>query len=182
MLDWPTKTVVGWRWESIDTAVPAERFATFVTEGDRATLGSAMPSFPDGQWSEPARCWWTDVTRQNSRHTNTEAPVEDCVCGYRVCRTLQTACRYMFPYGRLAYHTNPLGLVLVRVQTQGKLVTNDYDANLGPWNCVSAAQIRPVWPAFTVDEKACQRLREHYGTNEIHYLPDWTEGAQRDRA
>jgi hypothetical protein len=44
---------------------------------------------------------------------------------------------------------------------------------------VSANQIRPVWPAYVVDENAAQLLRAHYGTGDIHVVENWAEAGKQ---
>lgn len=33
--------------------------------------------------------------------------------------------------------------------------------------------IRPIWPAFTLNGVAAQRMRDHYGTHSIESVQSW---------
>jgi hypothetical protein len=176
-LNWPKEnaaSVTGWRWESVDTR-PAQkgRGAAFYTGGDRDTLGPAMGSWPRGPaWSAPATCWQGPADMW--RHPGQDAPVADCECGYRVVKNLWTAHQYVCRNGgRPIAAVNPSGLVLVRVVTAGRWVANDGLWGMTPRNCVSAARIRPAWPAFVIDENVAAMMRDYYGTAEVYCLDDW---------
>jgi hypothetical protein len=170
--------MIGWRWESVDTR--RGTLAAYLTLGDATTLGPSMGSFPDGGWSAPARCWIEPMRRpEERRHPGEDAPSAKCTCGYRVFVDLKTAVDYMFTAGQLSHQTNLHGLVLVGVETKGKTVGNDGSRNLDGYNCVSAQQIRPAWPAFVVDERAGVMLRDHYGRDDIHVVPTFGEALNR---
>ena len=160
----------------------AARLGPFQTSGDRTTLGPAMASFPDGGWSRPATCWMQPMAFGSRLHPGEYPPVASCTCGYRVCRDIATALRYMFPTPgvlRRECRTNLYALVLVRVETQGNVLANDGGANLTEHNCVSAYQIRPVWPAFVIDEQVCDMMRDHYAVDDVFCLGDFSEAQPR---
>jgi len=170
MFEWGGDSVIGWRWESVDT-VPEVRAAQLITSGDSTTITGAMSSFPLGEWSEPAQCW-NDPTRTSLRHE--DAPIEGCVCGYRICRNIETARAYMFYGNKPFYDTNMAALVLVRVEGT-KAIANDFTRNLTPWNCVSANRIRPLWPAYVTHEPTAELIREHYNTDDVRCIESWSE-------
>jgi len=129
LTSWPHKdvtTVTGWRWESIDSTWDTRRGATFMTTGDRSTVGFKMHNMPTDGWSAPA-VHLDQVAGIESKwhHPDIPAPMAACACGYRVLRFAESAFGYMFPRARLmqprrhgepVFRTNQAGLVLVRVE------------------------------------------------------------------
>jgi hypothetical protein len=192
--DWPPQdatTITGWRFESIDTQHETRRGASFMTTGDETTLGHTMFNMPDGGWSAPA-VHLDQINGIQSRwyHPDTAAPIPGCCCGFRVCRWFETAWVYMFPKPTTfqprdrntpIFNTNARGLVLVRVEAKGSIYPTDPAAewNLTLGSCANVQQIRPAWPAYTVDANAAERMRHHYGTDAIHTVRSWPDLLRR---
>lgn len=126
--DWgaDVDSVTGWRWDT-------------------------MILLRANSWSAPATCRWPEW-----KHPGRDAPVPGCTCGYRVCKDVEDAWQYLFPARCPRDRSRLLGQrprALIRVTTRGALAYNEH--SMGPRNCLClcAAQIKPAWPDFVVDEK-----------------------------
>lgn len=163
---------IGWRWESIDT-VKTPSAPCFMTSGNEGTLGGCMASFPNRGWSDRARCHVAFL------HSGQLAPSSSCSCGYRIVASVELSLHYLFRGEAPRWNTNLSGLVLVRVESDGDVVADRFSAPLHPWQCVNAKAIRPVWPAFVINDHAADLMSAHYGTNEIYCLNKWRDAANR---
>jgi hypothetical protein len=160
---------VGWRFETTDPTALMGGPLLDALSGSPDTVGPHMGSFPAGGWSQPAACW----SFPDGHPGREKAPVAWCSCGYRVCADIETV--YNFARGALS-RNSPQGWVLVRVETRGKAVANETGRNLDTSNCLSARQIRPIWPAYVVNPDLATMLREHYRRDDIYLVDSFKSG------
>jgi hypothetical protein len=176
------ESLTGWRWETVDRRKrhglltrPHVDDIEFGAYEYSHYLGGAMASLPDGGWSPPAVCTVRGPYPHPRPRRREKPPVAGCHCGYRVCSDIHVAHDYYWTES----HLHPFGLVLVQVETRGKVVANDNERNLGADNCLSARQIRPIWPAFVTDKRVAEMMTDHYPGADVQVVDDFRSAERR---